>query len=395
MKDLRADFPLLTRHPEIVYLDSACTSLKPQAVLEAERAYYTDFGACAARSSHSLGRQASEQVEKAREQVSGFVGARSHELVWTRNATEALNLVAFGLDYSERRQVVTTEMEHHSVLLPLLRLREEGRIELEILTADSEGRVPFACWQSAIGRSTALVVTHGLSNVTGTGQPVSELAKLAHDAGALLCVDGAQGVPHQKTDVGRDKIDFLCFSAHKMLGPNGIGALVAPSSQQSRLRPLLAGGGTARSVSLPKVEQAAGASRFEAGIQHYAGMLGFAAACAYLRRLGMDEVERRGRELGIQLDEAILAAGGTVYGPSPCLSGLRTFNLPGAKPHNLGLLLDQRHIAVRSGYFCAQPALNALGAGGGAVRASTYVYTSDRDISRFGDELLRLAPLYS
>ena len=395
MKDLRADFPLLTRHPEIVYLDSACTSLKPQAVLEAERAYYAEFGACAARSSHSLGRQAGEHAEKAREQVSRFVGAHSHELIWTRNATEGLNLVACGLDYSKRRQVVTTEMEHHSVLLPLLRLREEGRIELEILPADSEGQVPLARWQPAIGRSTALVVTHSLSNVTGTGQPVRELAKLAHDAGALLCVDGAQGVPHQRTDFGRDKIDFLCFSAHKMLGPNGIGALVVSPSQQSRLRTLLAGGGTARSVSLQKVEQADGILRFEAGIQHYAGMLGFAAACAYLQRLGMDEVERQGRELGARLDEGILSAGGRIYGPGSGPSGLRTFNLPKAKPHDLGLLLDQRHIAVRSGYFCAQPALNALGAGGGAVRASTYVYNTDGDISRFCDELSRLAPLYS
>ncbi len=395
MKDLRADFPLLSRHPKLVYLDSACTSLKPQEVLEAERAYYTEFGACAARSSHSLGRQASEQVENAREQVSGFVGARGHELIWTRNATEGLNIVACGLDYAGRRQVVTTEMEHHSVLLPLLRLREEGRIELEILTADSEGQVPLARWQAAIGRSTALAVTHSLSNVTGTGQPVRELAKLVHDAGALLCVDGAQGVPHQRTDFGRDKIDFLCFSAHKMLGPNGIGALVVSSSQQSRLRPLLAGGGTVRSVSLQKVEQAVGTSRFEAGIQHYAGMLGFAAACAYLRRLGMDEVERRGRELGARLDEGILSAGGRSYGPSPCRSGLRAFNLPKARPHDLGLLLDQRHIAVRSGYFCSQPALNALGADRGAVRASTYVYNSERDISRFSEELSRLAPLYS
>jgi cysteine desulfurase/selenocysteine lyase len=386
MKDVRDDFPGLT------YLDSACTALKPKQVIRAEMSYYEDLGACGGRSSHRLGRAVSEKAEEARENVARFVGAKGEELVWTRNATEALNIVARGLDYSRRRKVVTTVMEHHSVLLPFMRLRDKGVIELEVLGCDGEGRVPEKSWE-AVGRGTALIVTHSWNNTTGTGQDISRLSKLAHDNGALICVDGAQGVPHHKTDFRKEGIDFLCFSGHKMLGPSGIGALVARKEAMGGLEPLLGGGGSVKTVSLDKVVPLEGGERFEAGVQHYSGMIGLSAACDYLEGLGMESVIGHESRLAAEMENAL--SGMKVYGPRGGAHGaLYSFNLEGAKPHELALMLDKEGIALRSGFFCAQPGMEAIGAKDGAVRASAYVYNGSEDIRKLGEALGKLRALY-
>jgi cysteine desulfurase/selenocysteine lyase len=325
--------------------------------------------------------------------VARFVGVDAEEVVWTKNTTEGLNLVANGLDYSKRKKVVTSVVEHHSVLLPFMRLRDEGRIRLEIVGCGSDGSVDFS---KAIDRETALVVTHSWNNFTGTGRDVKEIAKLAHDNGALICVDGAQGVPHHKTEFKKDNIDFLCFSGHKMLGPTGIGAMVCKNEHIGKLKPLAVGGGTVKTVHNDKVEWLTNQEKFEAGIQHYSGIIGFAAACEYLEKLGMAEVEKHERELAKEMVGQLKANGAIIYGqPNTQNHGsLYSFNLKNAKPHDVALMLDKEGIAVRSGFFCAQPALEAVGAKDGAVRVSGYVYNTVDDVKRFGEILERIGKIY-
>ena len=394
MLDVRKDFPLLERHPKLLYLDSACTSLKPKAVIEAEMSYYTGLGACGGRSSHRLGRKTGEMVDSAREKVAKFIRADADGLVWTRNATEALNLVANALDYSKRRKVVTTTMEHHSVLLPFMKLRDRGAIRLEMLPCDDVGKVGLDKWAAAADRETALLVTHNWNNTTGTGQDSERIAKIAHDCGALACIDGAQGVPHHKADCRN--LDFLCFSAHKMLGPTGIGALVTKKEHLRMLNPLVIGGGSVKSVSIDNVVPLDGFAGFEAGVQHYAGIAGFAAACDYLDRMGMDNVEAHEKALAEAMLKALEGAEANVLGPktSERHGALFSFNFKNAKAHDVALMLDKEDIALRSGFFCAQPAMEALGAKDGAARASGYVYNNLEDVKRFGDALIRIKQLY-
>lgn len=389
--NIRKDFPVLLNNPEITYLDSACTSLKPLQVIEAESEYYKKLGACAGRSSHRLGRETNQKLDESRETVAKFVGAGSEELIWTRNATEALNIVANGLDYSGR--IVTSVMEHHSVLLPLMRLRDQGKIKLEIVGCDSEGNVDFS---KVIDKETALVVTHSWNNSTGTGREIKTLAKLAHDNGALICIDGAQGVPHHKTDFKKEEMDFLCFSGHKMLGPTGIGALVCKKEHMLKLKPLMTGGGTVKTVQANKVVELTDQTRFEAGIQHYAGIVGFAAACGYLNELGMDEVEKYEQKLARAIYDRLTAVGATIYGPKDYQKhgALYSFGFKNAKPHDVALALDQEGIAVRSGFFCAQLAMEAIGAKEGAARASGYIYNNIEDIEKLGEALEKIKKLY-
>jgi len=395
MKDVRSDFPLLSHHPKLVYLDSACTSLKPVAVIEAEMSYYTQYGACAGRSAHDLARKTSGRLERAREAVSSFVGGDPAGLVWTRNATEALNLIASSFDFSSRRRVVTTEMEHHAAILPFLRLEQEGKAELTILKAGDDGEIPLDAWQEAVGRDTALLVTNCGTNTTGRSCDGAALARIAHDSGALLCMDGAQGVPHAKVDMKRSGYDFLCFSAHKMCGPTGVGAMIASKDALTRLGTYMVGGGTVRTVSGKEASYMEDRTRFEAGIQDYAGIFGFEAACAYLDGIGMDEVQRHEKAVGGLMRKAIEDAGARVYGDlSKERCATYSFNFPKAKAHDVALMLNKDDIALRSGFFCAQPAMEAMGARGGAVRASAYIYNNDEDIRRFSEAMGKLAMLY-
>jgi len=395
MRHIKNDFPLLLNRPDITYLDSACTSLKPMKVIEAEMSYYKELGACGSRSSHSLGRKTSEAMDRARENVAKFVGADPEGLVWTRNTTEGLNLVANSLDYSKRRKVVTTMIDHHSVLLPYMKLRDEGKIELEMLPFDASGEVPLSSFEKAIDKSTALVVTNSGTNTTGITQDVPRIAKMAHDNGALICIDGAQGVPHHKTDIKKDNIDFLCFSGHKMLGPTGIGALAMKKEHMAKLKKFMVGGGTIKTVSGGKAVYTDDNASFEAGVQNYSGIIGLSAACDYLRQLGMENIEEHEKTLGKAMLAELDKNGTMVYGSRTAQrSALYSFNFHKAKPHDVALMLDQMGIAVRSGFFCAQMAVEAMGAKAGAVRASAYVYNTDEDIKKFGDALAKAKTLY-
>ncbi|MBI5228457.1 aminotransferase class V-fold PLP-dependent enzyme [Candidatus Micrarchaeota archaeon] len=395
--DIRNDFPLLKNNPNLIYFDSACTALKPKSVINAEAEYYEQFGACAGRSSHQLGRKTNENIDLCRESVARLVGADPQGLIWTKNTTEGLNIIVNGLDYSKRKKVVTTNMEHHAVLLPLIRLRDNGTINLEILQCNNdEGKIGIEQWKDSIDKETALIVTNGANNTTGQRQDIRTIGKIARDAGAMIAVDGAQSVPHHKVDFKSENIDFLCFSAHKMLGPSGIGALVAKKEHLAKIKPLAVGGGNVKTVSLGKIEWMNDNTRFEAGVQHYSGIFGFAAAVEYLKKIGMAKIEEHEKRLTALMLKELQNAGVQVYGDANRINhgALFSFNFKKAKPHDVSLMLDQNNIAVRSGFFCAQPAMEAIGAKDGAVRASAYIYNNEEEVRKFGQVLQKIGVVY-
>ena len=393
---IRADFPVL-QSQKVVYFDSACTTLKPRQVIEAERQYYEEVSGCAGRSAHALARKTSEMFESSREKVAAFVNAPSESVVWTKNTTEALNLVIRSFDCSKRKKIVTTALEHHSALLPVMEQKRRGTAGMALLKTNPDGTFDDGSIASAIDRSTALVVVHHTTNTTGQRSPLEKIIKAAHENGAAVLIDGAQGVPHSKVDFRRLGADFLAFSGHKMLGPTGIGCLVGKKEALEGLDNFMVGGETIETVSLDAVKWKAAPKRFEAGIQNYAGAIGLAAACGYLSKIGMQDVEEHERKMAGKLIEAIKSIpGSTIYG-SPDASkrcALVSFNLKGVPHHQVALMCDSlSRIALRSGTFCAQPAMESLGAKEGAVRASLYIYNTEKEIEAFRETLKKIAKL--
>ena len=334
--------------------------------------------------------------ESAREKVAKFVNAKGEEVVWTRNTTEGLNLVIRSLDYSARRKIVTSPIEHHSLLLPIMGQEKRGIAGMEMLRLSPSGEFDEADIAAKIGRQTALVAVHHTTNTTGMRAPLERIIKIAHDNGALVLVDAAQGVPHSKVDFRKLGADFLAFSGHKMCGPTGIGCLVGKTEALEKLDNFIVGGETIETVSLQKgVIFKKAPKRFEAGIQNYAGAIGLGAACDYLGKIGMNNVEEHEKKLARKLLEAIQSVpGSAIYGvPSAekrC--ALVSFNLKNVPHHQVALMCDSlSKIALRSGVFCAQPGMELLGAPQGAVRASLYIYNTEKEIDAFRETLQKIA----
>lgn len=402
VKKIREDFPALAKNHRLIYFDNACTTLKPRLVIDAITAYYSEYSACAGRSNHALSRKTDEEYSRARESVAKFVRARPESVVFMRNATEAINTVAEGFDFSSRRIVVLSNLEHHSLLLPFQRLAQEGKITLRFVKADSEGKFKIDDWKAAITRDVALVGVHHTTNTTGTTAPVKEIAKLAHDNGARLLIDAAQGAAHAQIDFASLDADFLAFSAHKMCGPTGIGALVGKSDALERLRTHNIGGETVLSATLESNVMLPVPKRFEAGIQHYAGAIGFGASCEYLSKFGMQNIASHEKTLITKMqklleEEKKLSGKLTIIGPknpSDRHSAILAFNIKGITPHQVSISLDKLSgIAVRSGLFCAHPAMQHFGARDGAVRASLYLYNNEEELSAFAQTLAKISEL--
>jgi len=391
---LRADFPVL-QSSKSIYFDSACTALKPRAVVDAESGYYSELSACAGRSHHSLARRTEEKFEASRARIASFVGAKPEELVFTKNTTEALNLVIRSLDYSQRRKVVSTPLEHHSLLLPIMEQQRRGIVKMEMMGVNQAGEIPESSL-SVIDSSTALVAVHHTTNTTGMRAPLEKIVKAAHDAGALVLIDAAQGVPHSRVDFRKLGADFLAFSGHKMCGPTGIGCLVGKKEAFEKLDTFIVGGETVETVSLQAVKWKSAPKRFEAGIQNYAGAIGLAAACDYLSKIGMENIERHEKEMAGKLISAIQSIpGATIYGSvSAPRCALASFNLKGVSAHQVALMADSlSKIAMRSGVFCAEPGANVLGFGKGAARASLYLYNTEEEVRIFAETMQKIAKL--
>ncbi|NYZ74881.1 cysteine desulfurase [Candidatus Micrarchaeota archaeon] len=395
VEKIRGDFPVL--RSGVTYFDSACMSLKPTQVIEAQDEYYEEYSGCAGRSLHKLGKKTEEKFEEARQKVAKFVGASPNEVVWTRNTTEAINLVARTLDFSKKNKVITSNMEHHSALLPFLIPAKQGTLKLEYVLADEEGLTHAEDWKKKIDEQTRLVVVHQTTNSVGTRAPLKEIIKAAHDNDALVLVDAAQGVPHVETNFRKLDADFVAFSGHKMLGPTGTGCLLAKAKLLEELPTFMVGGETVEHVSLDSVTFLKPPQKFEAGLQNYAGAIGLGAACDYLTKIGMRNVEEHEKKLAKKLFEALSDVGTKIYGPAEVKnrSARAAFNVGKARPHEVAMMLDKiANIAVRSGVFCAEPAMIHLGAPQGAVRASLYLYNTEAEVDYFRETLEKIVKLY-
>jgi cysteine desulfurase/selenocysteine lyase len=394
----RRDFPILSRivngHP-LVYLDSAASSQKPASVIEAIQRYYETSHANVHRSIHTLGEEATELYEAARDAVRAFLGARTREeIVFTRGTTESLNLVAqaVGRTLQPGDEIVVSELEHHSNLVPWQMVCRDRGTVLMAIPVLPEGYLDLEAYARLLSPRTRVVAVAHVSNVLGTINPVAQMVEQAHRAGALVCLDGAQAVPHLPVDVSAIGADFYAFSGHKMLGPTGIGVLHGRREILERLEPAWGGGEMIKEVWIDHAQWNDLPWRFEPGTPPIADAVGLHAAVEYLGKLGMAQVSAHEQALTAATMEALADIPGvTLYGPrNPEMKGaVVAFNLEGIHPHDGAALLDQRGIAVRAGHHCAQPLMKCLQIAG-TLRASFSVYNTAQDVQRLAEAVATL-----
>lgn len=388
---LRADFPILSREFDgtpLVYLDSAATSQKPEAVIRTMDEYYRQHNANIHRGIHKLAEEATGLYEGARKQVAKFINAGSwREIIFVRNTTEALNMVVFSWGRANIRQgdvILLTGMEHHSNLVPWQMLAAEKNARLEFVEVAPDGTLRLEMLDTLLTGQVKVFAFTAMSNVLGTINPVQELVRRAHAVGALAVVDGAQAVPHMAVDVRALDCDFLAFSGHKMCGPTGSGALYGKRALLEAMPPFMGGGDMIRSVHLRDSSWNDLPHKFEAGTPAIAEGIGLGAAVDYLTGIGMDRIRAHEQELvGYGIDRLGEVDNLTLYGPQDpdTRGGVLTFNLKGIHPHDLATLLDQDGIAIRAGHHCAQPLMEHLSVAATA-RASLYLYNEASELDK-------------
>jgi cysteine desulfurase / selenocysteine lyase len=388
IEKIRADFPVLSKGDKSpVYLDTACQSLRPRQVVEAMDSYYYEYPACGGRSVHRMATEVSIKVDEAREKISDFIGSGSYDqIIFTKNTTESINLIARGLGLRKGDAVLTTDMEHNSNHVPWLQLRETQGVERVIVETPEDGTFDLEAFKVALTGKVRLVSVVQTNNVTGTTIPVKDICEIAHDNGSLVMVDGAQSAPHMKVDMEDMDADFFAFSMHKMLGPSGVGVLYGKKDLLDKVEPLIVGGGGVSLTTYDKVELLPIPERFESGLLNYAGIIGSGAAVDYLRAIGIDEVMDHDVECnrivteGLEGSEEI-----SVIGPlDPESRGsIYSFNIRGMRSHDVAMILDEMSgMMIRSGMHCVHPFFLKRKIDG-AARASFYVYTSKKDCMRF------------
>jgi cysteine desulfurase/selenocysteine lyase len=387
-KKIKNDFPILKNNKyrkNLVYLDNAATSQKPVSVIRAISDYYENYNANVHRGIYKLSEVASVAYEDAHKKVAKFINAEGFdEIVFTRNTTESINLLAYSLlrDLKKGDEIVLSEMEHHSNLVPWQQLAKEHGLKMRFIRFDAGCLLDMKHAKSLITKKTKIVSCTHASNVLGTINPVKELAKLAHSVGALMVVDGAQSAPHMKIDVKDMDCDFFAFSGHKMLGPTGIGVLYGKRHLLSRMRPFLYGGGMISKVTLDDTTFQEPPERFEAGTPDISGAIGLAAAIDYLEKIGIENIRKHDEELTkYAIAELKKIQGVSIYGPSAVKdrSAVISFNIKGIHPHDVAEILDSHGVAVRAGNHCAMPLMHRLGISGSA-RASFYLYNDKSDV---------------
>jgi cysteine desulfurase/selenocysteine lyase len=388
-KEIAKDFPILSRiidGKKLVYLDNAATSQKPRQVIEAITHYYEHYNANVHRGIHTMSEEATAAYEGVREKIAHFIGAKETcEIIYTRGTTEAINLVAATWGRQNvlpGDEILLTPMEHHSNLVPWQQLAAEREAKLVFLELTEDGEVSLESAKKLINAKTRLVAISQMSNVLGSIPPVREIADLAHAVGAVVLVDGAQGVPHLPTSVKDLGCDFLAFSFHKMLGPTGVGVLWGKKEILEKMPPYMFGGDMISSVARDKSRFNELPWKFEAGTPNIADVIASGAAIDYLNRLGMDQI--RAHEIAIT-DYALKALskqrGVHIYGPAEAekRGGVIAFNVDGVHPHDLGQILSDQGIAIRAGHHCCQPLMKDLKVMGTA-RASFYIYNTTAEV---------------
>lgn len=390
---IKADFAILSRlvnGKRLIYLDNAATTQKPRTVIDALSLYYSEHNANVHRGLHTLAEEATEAFEKTRNRIAEFIGgAKREEIIYTRSTTEAINIVAHSWGRKNIKRgdrIVITQMEHHANLVPWIVLAKKAGAELEYIRIDNNGLLDMSNIDEIISRNTRLVAVTHMSNVLGTINPVEELISLAHKRGALALVDGAQSLPHLPVNVRDMDADFLAFSAHKMLGPTGIGVLYGKQEILEEMEPMLFGGEMISEVRYDYAHWNELPWKFEAGTPHIAGAIAFLPALDYLNKIGMERIRQHEIELtAYALNRFRELPHLKIFGPMDVSrrGGIISFVDPEIHPHDLATFLDSAGIAVRAGHHCAQPLTKLLGVNA-TTRASFYIYNTVADI----DELI-------
>ncbi len=394
---IRCDFPVLERKVHgkpLIYLDNAATSHKPTVVLDALNEYYRRYNSNIHRGIHLLSEEATAAYEGARGKIAAFIGAPAPQtIVFTRNTTEAINLVAQGWGRRHVKagdEILLTEIEHHSNLVPWQMLAQQTGATLRFIPVTDQGLLDLTTLPTLLTERTRMVAVTMMSNVLGTIPPVGTIIQAAHARGALVLLDGAQAVPHLPVNVQGLDCDFLAFSAHKMLGPTGVGVLYGKPEHLEAMDPMLGGGDMIREVWLDRSTWNDVPWKFEAGTPNIADVIAFGAAVDYLSRLGMAEVQRHEQSLAAYALKVLGAMEDVViYGPRDATlrGGVVAFNIRDLHPHDLGQLLDAEGIAVRAGHHCCQPLMRKLGVAGTA-RASFYIYNSPHEVDALARALV-------
>jgi cysteine desulfurase/selenocysteine lyase len=400
---IRRDFPILERQVRkdvsLVYLDSAATSQKPQVVIQAMDDFYRRSNANIHRGIHVLAEESTALYESARERVAKFINAPSaRQIIFTRNTTESLNLVVYTWGRANLKSgdvVILTEMEHHSNLVPWHILASEKQIRLEFIPVSEEGLLDLDAYRKLLDLNPKIVSFMHMSNVLGTINPAKEIIHLAHQAGAVTMVDGAQSVPHFPVDVNEMDVDFLAFSAHKMCGPTGIGVLYGRKELLEQMPPFLGGGDMIKRVHLHSFIPNEIPYKFEAGTPAIAEAVGLGAAIDYLNSVGMENVARHERAIiSYALERLEEVPGVHLLGPSSDhKGGVASFTLADIHPHDVSQILDTEGIAIRAGHHCAQPLHEKFGIPASA-RASFYLYTTTQEVDKLADTLYKVRRVF-
>lgn len=409
---LRGDFPILDARvgeSPLTYLDSGATSQKPECVIDTFTEFFTQRNAAVHRGAHSLAVMATDSFEAGRAAVAGLVGGEANQVVWTKNATEALNIVALGMDRASRGfggqaaerfalgagdSIVVTEMEHHANLVPWQQLAQATGAQLRWIPVTDAGELDLSRLDEIVDETTKVLAFTHVSNVLGTINPVDTLVARAREVGTFVVLDACQSVPHMPVDLVDLDVDFAAFSAHKALGPTGLGVLWGRAELLDALPPVLTGGSMITTVTMDSAEFMPAPQRFEAGTQPVAEVAAFATAIGYLQEVGLDEVFEHERELGRLLVDGIREIPGIrILGEAEDRIGTVAFEVEGVHAHDVGQYLDSQGVAVRVGHHCAQPLHRRFGVTA-STRASTYLYNNADDVDRFLTALAEVRPFF-
>lgn len=394
---IREDFPILKRKvygKPLVYLDNAATTQKPRQVIQAITDYYEGYNSNVHRAVHKLSQEATKAYDEAHEKVASFIGAKGmEEVVFTKNTTEAINIAAnaLGQKLGKGDEIVLTQMEHHSNIVPWQQAAKRTGAKLKFLEIDGNGELKKG-WQQAINQKTKIVAFTHVSNVLGTVNPAKDIIAAAKEAGAVTILDAAQSVPHMPVNVKELDCDFMAFSGHKMLGPTGIGVLYGKEELLSQMEPLLYGGDMISEVSFRDAKWNDLPWKFEAGTPNMEGAVGLAAAIDYLQKTGMENIHEHEKKLTKLAYEKLSEIEELkIYGPTPNKrGGLVAFSINGVHNHDVSAMLDAQGIAVRGGHHCAMPLARLLGITG-TTRASFYLYNTPEEIEKMADALETVA----
>jgi len=399
IESIRKDFPILQRKVHgkpLVYLDNAATSQKPNLVIDAINFYYKNYNANIHRSIHQLGEEATAKFEEAHEKIAKFINADSYQnIILTKNTTESINLLAYSLTAKLQKgdEIVISQMEHHSNFVPWQQLAKQRQLKLNFIEIDEVGNLDIESINNNITKKTKIVSVTHVSNVLGTLNPIENIAKIAHENNAVLVVDGAQAVPHMPVDVKKLDADFYAFSGHKMLGPTGVGVLYGKKELLQDMQPFLYGGEMIREVTFNDTKFNDLPWKFEAGTPNIIEGIGLGVAIDYLKKVGMDKIHEKDKELvGYAIERLKEINGVTIYGPKE-RGAVVSFNIHGVHAHDVSQILDSEGVAIRAGHHCCMPLMSVLGVAATA-RASFYLYNTEQEVDTFINAIHKVKKMF-